>query len=205
MLDTMLDSDSFGTQMASLVSPARPIQSIEYLHGRAIELERIRRALFAPGRHIFIYGDRGIGKSSLAAAAAAQVQSSDSPYIDVSCSTDSTFRSVIANIGTQAIRLSRIYKTKKTQSTGLELRFLRASASEEVTENDLYEVIRSVGGAVEILREVALVHSNRPVVVLDEFDRLVDDRERGLFSDLVKQLGDKKINVTFLYGCCANA
>src|SRR5690606_16009000 len=50
-----------------------------------------------------------------------------------------------------------------------------------------------------ILREVAAVHSDRPVVVVDEFDRMVDERERSLFSDLVKQLGDKKINVTFFF------
>ena len=199
MLKSISDSHAFGIEMVSFVSPARPIQSIEFLHGRAKELERIERALFAQGRHIFIYGDRGIGKSSLAAAAAAQVQSADSSYIDVSCSTDSTFRSVIANIGSQAVRLSRLVKTKRTLTAGIELRFLRASAIEEVTENDLYDVIRTVGDAVEMLREVASVHSDRPVVVLDEFDRMVDEGERGLFSDLVKQLGDKKINVTFFF------
>lgn len=199
MLNTFKDSHTFGTEMAGVVSPARPIQSIEYLHGRTKELERINRALFAPGRHVFIYGDRGIGKSSLAAAAAAQAQSSDAPYIDVSCSTDSTFRSVIANVGSQAIRISRLNKTKRIRSASLELKFLRASASEEVTENDLCEVIRTVGDAVEVLREVASVHSERPVVVVDEFDRMADEKERGLFSDLVKQLGDKKINITFFF------
>lgn len=199
MLKSISDSHAFGTAMATLVSPAQPIQSIEFLHGRAKELERIERALFAQGRHIFIYGDRGIGKSSLAAAAAAQAQSSDSSYIDVSCSKDSTFRSVIANIGSQAVRLSRLVKTKRTLTSGIELRFLRASLIEEVTENDLYEGIRTVGDAVEMLREVASVHSDRPIVVLDEFDRMLDEAERGLFSDLVKQLGDKKINVTFFF------
>lgn len=199
MLDSMQDTDAFGDAMALLISPARPIQSIEYLRGRAKELERIKRALFAPGRHVFIYGDRGIGKSSLAAAAAAQAQSADAPYIDVSCSPDSTFRSVIANIGCQAVRLSRIHKTKRTLSAGLEVRFLRASASVEISENDLYEVIRNVGDAVEVLREVAAVHSERPVVVIDEFDRMADEKERALFSDLVKQLGDKGVNVTFFF------
>lgn len=199
MLKTALDYDAFGSEMAALISPAQPIQTIEHLQGRAKELERIKRALFAPGRHIFIYGDRGIGKSSLAASAAVQIQSSDSPYIDVSCSTDSTFRSVIANIGTQAARLSRLHKTKRTLTAGIELRFLKVSASEEITFNDLFEVIRTVGDAVEVLREVAAVHSMRPVVVIDEFDRMADDRERSLFADLVKQLGDKKINVTFFF------
>jgi uncharacterized protein len=166
MLNLQHDSNAFGSEMALLLSPARPIQSIEFLQGRAKELERIHRALFAPGRHIFIYGDRGIGKSSLAAAAAAQVQSADSPYIDVSCSTDSTFRSVVANIGTQAAQLSRIHKRKTTVSGGLELRFLRASVAQEVTENDLHDGIRTVGDAVEVLREVSNIHSDRPVVAM---------------------------------------
>lgn len=47
MLETTLDAHGFGTEMASLVSPARPIQSIEFLRGRAKELSRIDRALKA--------------------------------------------------------------------------------------------------------------------------------------------------------------
>lgn len=199
MLDQRHDLQEFGKEMASLLSPAQPIQSIEFLQGRSKELERIDRALFAPGRHIFVYGDRGIGKSSLAAAAATQIQSVDSSYIDVSCSTDSTFRSVVANIGSQAVQLSRLHKKKITSSGGLELKFLRASISKEVTDTDLFEVIRTVGDAVEVLREVSAIHSERPVVVVDEFDRMVDAKERALFADLVKQLGDKKINVTFFF------
>lgn len=199
MLNSVKDSDAFGHAVAGLISPTRPIQSIEYLRGRAKELERIRRALFAPGRHVFIFGDRGIGKSSLAAAAAAQAQSADAPYIDVSCSPDSTFRSVIANIGYQAVRLSRIRKTKRTISAGVEVRFLRANASVEISENDLHDVVRTVGDAVEVLREVSAVHSERPVVVVDEFDRMSDEKERALFADLVKQLGDKGVNVTFFF------
>lgn len=120
MLSSWADRDSFGKELNKVLSPARPIQSVEHLRGREKELLRIEKALFAHGRHIFIYGDRGIGKSSVAAAAAAQIQSSDSPYIDVSCSTDSTFRSVIANIGYQASRQSRLRKSKKTSSVAFE-------------------------------------------------------------------------------------
>lgn len=199
MLSSWADRDSFGKELNKVLSPARPIQSVEHLRGIEKELPRIEKALFAHGRHIFIYGDRGIGKSSVAAAAAAQIQSSDSPYIDVSCSTDSTFRSVIANIGYQASRQSRLRKSKKTSSVAFEWQFLRASSGSEITENDLHEVIRTVGDAVEVLREVVAIHSERPVVVVDEFDRMTSEVERGHFSDLVKQLGDKKINVVFFF------
>ena len=72
MLPKEMDRHAFGERLNELVSPAQPIQSIENLQGRTKELARIEKALFAPGRHIFIYGDRGVGKSSLAAAAANQ-------------------------------------------------------------------------------------------------------------------------------------
>ncbi len=45
----------FGTKLSEVVSPSRPIRSIQYLKGRESQLDTIDRALFAPGRHVFIY------------------------------------------------------------------------------------------------------------------------------------------------------
>ena len=112
------DRQAFGRKLAKLVFPAQPIHSIEHLFGRENELRRIEEALYASGRHIFIYGDRGVGKSSLAATAANQYQSSDSEYIDVSCSPDATFSDVIANIAYQAISASRLSKKTIKEKAG---------------------------------------------------------------------------------------
>lgn len=199
MLLNQLDANEFGIKLSQLVSPARPIQSIEHLNGRTTELDRIKKALYAQGRHIFIYGDRGVGKSSLAAAAANQCQSADASYIDVSCSPDSTLKSIIANIGYKALNVSRLKKTKKTINTSIELNFLKTGGSKEVTLHDLHTEIHSLLDAVEILREVSFIHSDRPIIVLDEFDRMINADERSMFADLVKQLGDKKVNITFIF------
>lgn len=45
--------------------------------GRSHEIDIIERALYQLGRHIFLFGDRGVGKSSLAATAAYQYQSAE--------------------------------------------------------------------------------------------------------------------------------
>lgn len=199
MLPVQMDMNDFGIRLNQLVSPTRPIQSVEHLEGRAKELDRIHKALFAEGRHIFIYGDRGVGKSSLAAAAASQTQSSDASYIDVSCSPDATYKTVISNIAQQAIDASRLQKTKRTKNLGVELHFLKAGMSSETSMNDLHTEIRSLADAGEILREVAGIHSDRPVVVLDEFDRLSKDEDKVAFSDLLKYIGDKKVGITFFF------
>lgn len=193
------DIRTFGKTLAELVFPARPIHSIEHLFGRQKELERIEEALFASGRHIFIFGERGVGKSSLAATAANQYQSSDSEYLDVSCSPDSTFADVIANIAYQAISASRINNVINKNKSGLKLKFLQLEKAKDIKLNDLHSEIRSLLDAVEILREVSLIHSDSPIVVIDEFDRMEDARERALFADLLKHLGDKRIGIKFIF------
>lgn len=199
MLPAQMDRTEFGVTLNRLVSPARPIQTIEQLEGRTKEISRIEKALFADGRHVFIYGDRGVGKSSLAATAANLCQSADAPYIDVSCSVDATFKSIVANIGYQAVSSSRLRSTKTTKHVGFEYRFLKAGISSETTMHNLHEAIHSVADAGEVLREAAAIHSERPIVVLDEFDRLSNEADKVLFSDLLKYVGDKKIGITFFF------
>ncbi len=193
------DRHSFGKKLAKLVFPAQPIHSIEHLFGREKELRRIEEALYASGRHIFIYGDRGVGKSSLAATAANQYQSSDSEYIDVSCSPDATFSDVIANIAYQAISASRLSKKTIKEKAGASFKFLNLEHAAEITLRDLHDEIKSLLDAVEMLREVSIIHSETPVVVIDEFDRMESEKERALFADLLKHLGDKRIDIKFIF------
>lgn len=56
----------FGAAIDRVLSPSRPLQSEEFLRGRAEQLNGIERALYASGRHVLIHGLRGVGKSSLA-------------------------------------------------------------------------------------------------------------------------------------------
>ena len=195
----------FGERLSQVVTPSMPIQSVEHLRGRAGEIDKIDKALYAPGRHVFIYGDRGVGKSSLAAAAGHQNQSSDGSYIDIGCARDSTLRSVVANIAYQAISASRIKSSTLTVSGGLHSRFLNLGASKEIALKNLREELQTIGDAVEMLREVSAAHSERPLVVIDEFDRISDPNERHAFADLLKQISDKKVNLRFIFTGVGNS
>lgn len=189
----------FAQKLDAVLSASRPIQSQEVLFGRDEELSRIKKALYISGRHIFIYGDRGVGKSSLAAAAANQYQSADSEYIDIGCAPDSTLLGIVANIAYQAVSASRLNKTKVTQTAGLDWKFLKLSQSNEITRNDLYVEMRTLSDAVEVLKEVSQLHSDSPIVVIDEFDRIQDKGQCELFADLLKQIGDKKVGIKFIF------
>ena len=191
--------ETFAQKLDQVLSASKPIQSEEHLFGREEELDRIKKALYISGRHVFIYGDRGVGKSSLAATAANRYQSADSEYIDIGCAPDSTLISIVANIAYQAISASRLNNLKKTTSAGFEFKYLRFSQSQEVTRYDLHSEIKSLVDAVEVLREISFLHSSKPIIVLDEFDRIQDRAQRELFADLLKHIGDKKIGIKFIF------
>lgn len=57
-----LSKSEFEEIMRHYVRPSDPIDSYEHLVGRAKQRESIEEAINSPGRHIFIYGDRGGGQ-----------------------------------------------------------------------------------------------------------------------------------------------
>ena len=193
------DRPSFGRKINTMVFPAQPIRSIEHLFGRDKELDRIEKALYAGGRNIFIYGDRGVGKSSLAATAANQYQSAENNYIDIACSPDATLTTVVANIAYQASNTSRIRNVKRQGKLTTGFKYLKVEVSSESSCYNLHDKIRTLTDAIEVLREVALLHSNKAVVVVDEFDRMQSMKQRNLFADLLKHIGDKEIDIKFIF------
>lgn len=190
--------DEFGLKVGNVANPATPIRTIQHLKGREQDLQTIERALYAPGRHIFVFGDRGVGKSSLAATAAYQYQSAVAEPIFVSGSPDETFGSIIANIGVQALGRSKLETSKRQQSTSIEFRGLRWSRGSEISMTDLSAQVKTVGDATELLKQVAQAHSEKPTVVLDEFDTIPKVEERSKFAALLKQLGDQNVPLKFL-------
>lgn len=189
--------DEFGRKLATVVNAASPIRSIQHLKGREQQLEEIERALYAIGRHVFIFGDRGVGKSSLAATAAYQYQSADSDPIFVSGSPNETFDSIIANIAVQALGTSKTESQKRQKSISIEFRGLKWSTGTEVSTIDLGAQIKTIGDATELLKQVAQKHSTKPTVVLDEFDTIPNAEERAKFAALLKQLGDQSVDLKF--------
>lgn len=196
------DEEQFVKRLHELVSPAHPIATIKKLHGRTEQLRKIQKALYADGRHIFIYGDRGVGKTSLAQTAAVQYQSLDNDFILVECGRNSTFFGTIATIARKAIQQpsSNIENISKTT---LSAKIYDFGISHEITRRQpadkLSTILDSMDDASELIKSVAALHSGKPVVVIDEFDLIDDYKERALFSDFLKHLGDKNISIKFIF------
>ncbi|MGL4234225.1 MAG: ATP-binding protein [Casimicrobium sp.] len=199
MIHNFPTEDEFGSALAEQVSPSRPIQSPEFLFGRGAELDRIRKALYAPGRHIFVFGDRGVGKSSLGATAATLAQSADKPHLSVAGAPGETFQTIVASIASQAVGQNRLHRIKSTIALKGKTFFAEGEAKEERDAIDFRNSIVTMGDALEVLRQVANAHSERPIVLVDEFDRIDNASERAKFADLLKHLGDKGVPMRFIF------
>ncbi len=175
------------------LSASCPISSPEHLFGREKELERIHHALAMKGRQIFIYGDRGVGKTSLARTAAYRYQSSEAEPIVTSCNQESTFESVLQDILSK-LRYGTPYEVKRVKKE-----------KEVQIEERLIPTVKDANTAALLLRYEAPRHSRKPIVVIDEFDLIGCRQERGKFADFLKQLGDQEVPVKFIVCGMANS
>src|SRR4051794_3259132 len=98
-----MTDDRLKEVLAENLTPSKSIQTPERLFGRAKNLTAIDLALSSPGRQIFIYGDRGVGKTSLALTAAYLHTDSHLQPIQIMCGRYSTFPEVIQAIGNAII------------------------------------------------------------------------------------------------------
>ena len=84
-------------------TPSKEIMTPERLFGRQAHLCQIGRAFNSEGRNIFIFGDRGIGKTSLARTAAKLNNFQEEKYIYIPCGEFSSFGDVMKAVGQSVI------------------------------------------------------------------------------------------------------
>ena len=94
------------------LSRAHPIRRPELLYGREIELKQIERSLYSDGTHVFVIGDRGVGKTSVATIAAGCFQEGNEPHFHIGCGPTTTFASIVANIAYKALKHARVFERK---------------------------------------------------------------------------------------------
>lgn len=186
-------------KLSKYLTPSQTISHQERLHGREKQLEMIRRALRSPGRHIFIYGDRGVGKTSLAKTAAFISQPSSQELALVACDQQGSFADFVQDIAKklypEAVAVDRVVSE---DTAGLSLGPINIGKSKSV-EKGVIPQISTINDAVEVLRAVVVGYEFEPIVIIDEFDQLADQKDMKLFADLIKQVSDQEIGIRFIF------
>lgn len=200
MLKNFQHISEFGEAINRHLSTSKPVDTLEKLLGRDEQLNLIEQSLFMDGRHIFIYGDRGVGKSSLARTAAYRYQSSENVPIEYGCYEDTTFFQAVEDMVRKVIRNSEAkFKKEISRTVGFNAKFVKYELTKKTGEDELKPVVESMNQAVDLVSFVGRIHSEKPIIVIDEFDRISDGKQRALFAEFLKHLGDQNVNVKLVF------
>jgi len=173
-------------------SPSAPVRSRDLFAGRLEQLVCIGDALAEPGQHAVIYGERGVGKTSLATicANAAAAGQGKQMAVKVNCESGDDFASIWRKV------LRRIVVESRVPPVGFgfdrEDRKVVTSASQylvdvkDITPDNVCNVMKL------LTREMSLA------VFLDEFDRVVDPVVHRFLADTIKTLSDEATPVTII-------
>src|SRR5262249_2636223 len=158
--------------LAAHLSPERPIRSTELLRGREKDLDNVERELRYFHAVPFIYGYRGVGKTSLARTAAQLVTASDREHIYVACAPGSRMLEIFREIGEEVLRLLFLKAEVKLLLKQLDVEISVAPAIRASFEKNAptLEPFSDANAAVRILKALdsLLPDAARTVVVLDE-------------------------------------
>jgi len=193
-----LDRRDFGHELEKYFRPQSPVDDVDLLQGRESQLLQINRAVASTGRSIFVWGDRGVGKTSLAVASAQQNLPASLQPISVSCDDRSRMLDLMSTLvdelrGKSPLAREVEYKAGAMFSgLGVE----RTTRSAELGLQNVNDVARALDAAIEQWREKFRGHN--PIVIMDEFD-LLPPPERKYFGDVVKQIGDRRLSITLIF------
>lgn len=170
-----------------LFTPSTPIKAADLFAGRQDQMFRIVDAVGERGRHVILYGERGVGKTSLSQITPYLIPTDPNRirFFRVQCFPTDDFSSISKKIFNK-IRLDFNIEDASVN------RNLPQLSNEEVTPDDF-------------IRELSCFNDNYvPIVVIDEFNELKNVDAPILMANTIKALSDEGINVTLVVVGVAN-
>lgn len=200
--DPLADDDvvEFKKKARQLFVPSVPIETRDQLKGRERHLDRTLEALHDPGRSVFIYGERGVGKRSLALTAAHAFHNSESAAIHVSCHPSTTMGHLLTQIARRMLSQPVIASRKKSVTEAKANLTVVELLHRVEKDPDAVPAHVDLNDAVDLLNELLPKRDEYPfVIVVDEVDLIASPDVRADISFLIKQLGDHKSRVKFIF------
>lgn len=182
------EAEALAVQAARAFSPRTPVSTRAFFAGRWNQITTLVDAVSQTGLHVVIFGERGVGKSSLANMIRPLLQVMDAAtprlVVLVNAHQSDTFSGVWAKA------LDEVMWDDEKPVLGFQRRIERQTIT-----------LRSALGisddpTMEDIRR-CLIQLPEAVFVFDEFDRL-PRRHAAQFTDLMKVLSDRAVPVTIV-------
>lgn len=172
-------------------TPHRPISSIDLFFGRQKEVQKLLEHVNTPGQHAILYGERGVGKSSLANIATQILiqRLIEGELYPKRCDSSDSFRSILAGALTKfgaEVDLEEFTKThKQAGKAGLKIPVVEAGVGSERTTQTKYSPIEFTPSVV-----AEFLQDKQGLLYVDEADRIRDKKDKVALAELIKLLSD---------------
>lgn len=166
-------------------TPSAPIEDRKIFAGRQQQLHRVIELVDQPGVHGIVYGERGVGKTSVANIVKLILSDTGTLIIKCSCSTEDTFETLWRKAFRQisfSMQAKSIGFGNTARSTGT------ATLEDLVHQYSVSDVVSALSGYFR----------NPVVIIFDEFDRLGDGFDRRKMADTIKSISDDGYPITLI-------
>ncbi|MGD0765086.1 MAG: AAA family ATPase [Dehalococcoidia bacterium] len=185
------DSDLY-TRMAiasSVFTPAAPINKLGLFRGRKEQISKVFEAINQVGEHVVIYGERGVGKTSLASVIGEILDDARMVNVKLSqinCDIGDTFGSLWRKVFGNLYVPNGEVRDDSAPERSLEL---PNSLAEWLGDNPTPEDVR----------KVAQLAQGHLIAIIDEYDQLKGRAEiASLMANTMKNLSDHRAGVTLI-------
>lgn len=179
------------SQIEKAFTPHTPVVD-DLFCGRMKEIESIFEGLSEKGNHIVLFGDRGVGKTSLARYSCkkyGEAENTDT-NIMVSCCANDTFQSVIEKVFTE-LGIELVEAVQRGSGAKIDVKCVEYN-------REISRTIINTNKTDNPTWVANKLKDKEVVVIIDEFDTIKDPIEKQKFSTLMKNLSDNSSNLSLL-------
>lgn len=185
MVRKMTDEDwaALRFEVGQLFTPSTPVGGAELFVGRIAQIDKLLDAVSERGRHAIIYGEPGVGKTSIAQTLKYFVPRKVSRiyYIRKAVFSTDSYASIWVDVFRQILFLADAGD---------------GAGEREHAVSDLY---RSGVTQSDVVRELSNFSENDiPIIVIDEFNLIGDAETSRQMAETVKAVSDEGLNVTIV-------
>jgi Cdc6-like AAA superfamily ATPase len=190
----------YQVRLSDAFRPGAPIDSRALFCGRTSQVDAVVNGVFQPGQHVIMFGERGVGKTSLCKTLVDILKNSGITPLSsgtINCDGTDDFSSLWHKVFRELQVVIRLEKPGFGNSTEEQAIDLDNLLPDRVAPDDV---------RVAITRALAeSTNRKRMLVVLDEVDRIKKKNVTTLLADTIKNLSDHLVPATLILVGVADA